>query len=166
MIAMRVQREPSDGGSTLGALYINDVFVCWTLEDVIREPGPAPRTSLVQWVMTWKVPGRTAIPAGRYDVVMEWSPRFQMTLPELKGVPGFSETKFHAGNRHEDTEGCLLTGAGRTSNMVTDSRAALSQVLMRLGRQNERIIVDIHNPPGRHLTGQPFNPVITPGSAA
>lgn len=166
MIALRVQREPSESGATLGALYINDVFICWTLEDVIREPlyGPLDEISRIAWVKTWKRYGQTAIPAGRYDVVMEFSPKFNMRLPELKGVPGFSESKVHAGNRHQDTEGCILVGTGRTLNTVTNSRAALADVLLRLKPVgNERMFVDLHNPPGRHY-GTQLTP--EPGSAA
>lgn len=146
MIAVRVQREPSEFGVTLGACYVNDRFVCWTLEDVMREiPGIA--------VANWKVPGKTAIPAGRYELVMEWSPKFQMTLPELKGVPGFSETKFHAGNRAEDTEGCIIVGRVREDRAVRQSRLALDDLLLRLKSfAGEPMFVDVENPPGRHLS--------------
>lgn len=152
MIAMRVVREPSDFGATLGALYINDFWVCWTLEDAIRERPMTPGVQPAVWVAEWKVKGRTAIPAGRYQVVMEYSPRFDIVLPELKGVPGFSETKFHAGNDVDDTDGCILVGRTRQTRTIGESRIALDHVLALLKSFNGApIFVDVENPPGRHL---------------
>lgn len=155
MIVIRVQREPSENGATLGALYVNDRFVCWTLEDAIREPSLRPITEqLGPWVASWKVQGRTAIPAGRYPVVIEYSPRFNLKLPELKQVPGYSEVKFHAGNTAADTDGCILVGCDRDTATVGRSRAALADLLARLhGFAEEPIVVDIENPPGRHFVG-------------
>ncbi len=157
MIAVRVQREPSDRGATIGALYVNDYYVGWTLEDQIRELPRVVGVEPVAWVKSWKIKGETAIPAGRYDLVFEWSPRFQMMLPELKGVPGFDETKFHAGNRKEDTEGCILVGRARGRGEVTASRSMLTEFigLLRSFNGGDGMFVDIENPPGRHLPQQP-----------
>lgn len=157
MIAVRVQREPSDRGATIGALYVNDYYVAWTLEDQIRELPNVAGVEPAAWVSSWKVKGETAIPAGRYELVFEWSPKFQMMLPELKGVPGFDETKFHAGNRAEDTEGCILVGRGRSRGSITASRAALDEFigLLRSFNGSDGMFVDVHNPPGRHLPAPP-----------
>lgn len=158
MALLRLQREPSDGGATLGALYLNDVWQCWTLEDVIREPithTVQRAVSPAAWVQTWKVPGKTAIPAGRYTVVLTLSARFKMILPELLDVPGFSGIRIHAGNRGTDTEGCLLTGRGRDVAFIGESVAALDALLLRLKgvtRSRDRLAIDVFNPPGTHLT--------------
>jgi len=154
MIAVRVQREPSERGWTPGALYINDCFVCWTLEDIVRETALGLRTDRVAWVQSWKVPGATAIPAGRYDLALEWSPKFTRILPELKGVPGFSEIKIHAGNRAKDTEGCIIVGRTRGIDQLYDSAAMLDDVLLRMMNpmMAERMRIDILNPPELHFT--------------
>lgn len=153
MIAVRVQREPSDRGATIGALYVNDYYVAWTLEDQIRELPNTAGVEPVSWVKSWKVHGETAIPAGRYPLVFEYSPRFQMMLPELKDVPGFLETKFHAGNRKEDTDGCILVGRVRSRAEILTSRAALDEFLKLLRSLNgsDGMFVDVINPPGLHL---------------
>lgn len=52
----------------------------------------------------------SAIPLGTYDVVLEWSPRFQTKLWEIKGVPGRSECKFHAANYWYQLNGCIALG--------------------------------------------------------
>jgi Family of unknown function (DUF5675) len=72
-------------------------------------------------VPTWKIPGDTAIPAGRYQVRLSQSARFKRLLPELLSVPGFLGVRIHRGNTHADTEGCLLVGSGRTKDKVTGS---------------------------------------------
>lgn len=146
MIALRLVREPSANGATLGSLYVNDRWVCWTLEDVIRQQVGIP-------VAEWKVHGKTAIPAGRYPVVIEWSPKFSRDLLELKDVPGFSEVKFHAGNSPEDTDGCPLVGLVRGEGRVLQSRAALDTLHLFVKRDMGPIFIDVENPPARHITG-------------
>ena len=54
--------------------------------------------------------GVSCIPAGMYTVVYEWSPRFQMNLWEIKGVPNRSECKFHASNYWYQLNGCIAPG--------------------------------------------------------
>ena len=78
-------------------------FQCYTLEDAVREIPGAP-------VSEYKIKGRTAIPVGSYDLVIDYSNRFKRLMPLLVGVPGFSGVRIHAGNTHEDTEGCILVG--------------------------------------------------------
>lgn len=110
---------------TIGALYLDDVFEAFVLEDVVRAPGV-------------KVPGQTAIPAGRYRLTITPSQRFKEDLPLLVDVPGFEGIRIHAGNTRADTEGCLLVGqtlAGTTpgpSFQVLQSRRALNALILKL----------------------------------
>ena len=103
----------------MGILLIDGVFVCWTLEDVVREV---------------KIPGETAIPAGRYDVRLSLSQRFQKLLPEVLAVPGFTGIRIHAGNTQADTAGCLLVGRVRAYDRVEESKLALMHVMEHLRR--------------------------------
>lgn len=137
---LRVIREPSHQGATLGSLYIDDVWVSWTLEDVLRERPMQP-------VSAWKVKGQTAIPAGRYRVVLRQSPRFGRVLPWLQDVPGFEWILLHAGNRSADTEGCLLVGLDRGTAFVGRSQMALQRVMERLVEAQGEIAIVIENPP-------------------
>ena len=116
---LRIIREPSTAAATLGILLIDGVFACWTLEDVVRPV---------------KIPGETAIPAGRYDVRLSLSQRFQKVLPELLAVPGYSGIRVHAGNGAGDTQGCVLVGRKRTTNGVLESKLALMEVMEHLRR--------------------------------
>ena len=118
-MTLRVIREPSTAAATMGLLLIDGVFTCWTLEDVVREV---------------KIPGETAIPAGRYAVQLSLSQRFQKLLPEILTVPGFTGIRIHAGNTQADTAGCLLVGRIRASDRVEESKLALIEVMEYLRR--------------------------------
>lgn len=118
-----VQRNPSLGNATLGRMSIDGGFVCYTLEDEVREIEGQP-------VSAWKIKGATAIPAGEYIVALQYSPRFGPDTLTLLNVPGFSYIRMHAGNASEDTEGCLLLGmrATDTSLIGGTSRPAVQLV--------------------------------------
>ena len=113
---------------TIGHLYI--------LRQVMDEyrPGEAKDYFCDTLEPTWrdyvngayKVKGRSAIPEGRYAVVISYSPKFKQWLPILLGGPEFNRKwqgiRIHAGNTSEDTEGCILVGKNREVGKVLDSR--------------------------------------------
>lgn len=147
MTYLRLIREPSESGATLGSLYLNDVWQAWTLEDEIREPILSPAADFEAWVASWKVPGQTAIPQGEYQVGLTLSHRFGVVLPEVLRVPGFKGIRIHAGNTTADTEGCILVGHTRGEHQVLESRLALGWLMQRL-KVKDPIILQIENPPG------------------
>ena len=118
---LRLVREPTISESTLGVLFVDGCFHCFTLEDAIREVAGQP-------VSTWKVPKQTAIPVGRYCVTVTPSVRFERPLPLLVDVPGFSGVRIHHGNTAADTEGCILVGADREVGRVLQSRVAFERL--------------------------------------
>ena len=79
-----------------------------------------------------KVPGRTAVPEGRYRVLITKSLRFQRWLPLLVDVPGFNGIRIHSGNYPSDTAGCILPGYNRKKGMVVNSRAALHMLMFEM----------------------------------
>lgn len=114
---MKLTREIFSPEFTLGKLVINSL-VLFTCEDTVRD-GP-------------KVPGVTAIPAGKYKVVITFSNRFQKHLPLLLDVPGFSGIRIHSGNFAGDSSGCILVGTTRIKGGVGNSRFAMSLLMDEL----------------------------------
>lgn len=135
----RVQCTPD---ATIGSLSIDGAWVCWTCEDAVREvPG--------QPVATWKVPGKTAIPAGTYDIDVTQSQRFGRPLPLLLAVPGFTGIRIHPGNTAADTEGCILPGLTRAGQSVGLSRRAFDQIFVPIRdalARRERVTIRIWRP--------------------
>ena len=85
-----------------------------------------------------KIKGRSAIPEGRYPVVITWSPKMRQWLPLLVNVPMFSGIRIHAGNTAEDTEGCILVGQNLKKGMVLNSRIWLKRLKDKIVEAKER----------------------------
>ena len=108
---LRLEREPSVDGMTPGKLYVDGKFWYFTAEDLQRDGS--------------KVMHETAIPPGRYKVIITRSARFDKMLPLLEDVPGFTGVRIHAGNTAADTSGCILVGMARANASVLSSRVAM-----------------------------------------
>jgi len=104
---------------TIGELYVDGKFECYTVEDTVREVVGAP-------VAFWKIPHVTAIPAGTYDVIIDMSTRFKKLMPLLLNVPGFAGVRIHSGNTAEDTEGCVIVGKIKQVAGVGASKVAVA----------------------------------------
>lgn len=118
---------------TIGRLSIDGKYFCDTLEDTVRAPGV-------------KIPGKTAIPAGKYKIELTESLRFKKLMPRLENVPGFTGVLIHSGNTAEDTEGCILVGRNRVKGKVLDSRetfARLFKLLFVAERGGETLEIEI-----------------------
>ena len=96
---LTLTRTDKKTGCTLGVLAVDGKEVCDTMEPTWRDLRKEP-----------KVKGCTAIPEGRYPVVITLSPKFGKWLPLLLNVPFFEGIRIHAGNTPMDTEGCILVG--------------------------------------------------------
>ena len=129
---IKLVREDFTEESTIGEMFIDGVFQCYTLEDKVRETEP-------------KVYGKTAIPYGHYDIVINWSNRFQKYMPLLINVPNFEGIRIHSGNVASNTEGCVLVGNYRSKNLITESRKAFTNLMKKLQsvEKKEKITIDI-----------------------
>lgn len=111
--------------------YENKYF-CDTLEPTWRDYANG----------AYKVKGRSAIPEGRYAVVISWSPKFKQWLPILLGGPEFNRKwqgiRIHAGNTAKDTEGCILVGQNREVGKVLDSRKWLYELKQKIVEAKDR----------------------------
>lgn len=138
-MTLRLVREPSRNGATFGVLFVDGRFECFTLEDEVREVAQQP-------VSAWKVAKQTAIPAGRYRIIVTPSVRFHRPLPLLVDVPGFSGVRIHPGNTTADTEGCLLVGLDRDGDRVLRSRLAFERLFPQLEQATGDLWIAIENP--------------------
>lgn len=94
--------------STIGDLFWKGgEFECNTLEDTCRRRD---KNSNGRLDADEKVYGQTAIPAGRYEIKMEWSEHYKRKMPFLQNVPLYKGIMIHWGNWAKDTNGCILTG--------------------------------------------------------
>ena len=122
LMDIRIIRNASRDGATIGRMTVDGVWICYTLEDVVREIAGEP-------VEIWKVQNKTAIPRGIYQVVLSHSNHFGRVMPELLKVPGYSGIRIHSGNKSEDTEGCILVGFTiASSNTIGASKAAFTEL--------------------------------------
>ena len=117
-----IKASPTGGGLE-GASYF-----CDTLEPTWRDYAHGGR----------KLKGRSAIPEGRYPVVITWSPRLKEWLPLLVNVPMFEGIRIHAGNTAADTKGCILVGQNLKKGMVLNSRTWLKRLKDKIVEAKER----------------------------
>lgn len=139
---IRVKRTDFTDESTISELYINDKLSMYTLED--KDRG-LTNTMPLDEIKKIKVHGLTAIPTGRYQLIMSFSNRFQKYLPEILNVPGFAGIRMHTGNRATDSEGCLITGKDKAKNFVSGSKTAFEGLLREIQRveKKEKIYITI-----------------------
>ena len=133
-----MERHRLEAGYTAGRLYVDGRLFCDTLEDRVRDLDKEE-----------KVPGRTAIPAGTYRVVFNWSPKFGRNLPRLLNVPCFEGILIHPGNTADDSAGCILVGRATAAGRLTESRDTsdrLNVLIEDAQRKNEPVTIEIVQP--------------------
>lgn len=109
----------------IGTVEIDGASFCFSLEDPVREVSGLAVTE-------WKIDGETAIPRGRYRVVMDWSERFAKMMPHILDVPGFTGIRFHGGNRAKDVLGCIAVGEKRYDETTIGDSANILALLIEM----------------------------------
>lgn len=122
---MAIIRKPTVRETTFGDWLIDGAPTYKTLEDAVREIPGEP-------VEKWKIKGKTAIPAGRYRLTLERSPRFGSDTITVNNVPGFVGVRVHGGTDVNSTEGCPIIGDHIDEESLTISGAKLRGVLTKL----------------------------------
>lgn len=146
-----VKREFFSDSETLGSMFINDKFFCYTLEDFDRKLQANQSSSEIAFK---KIYGRTAIPAGEYRVILSLSNRFKRIMPEVLNVKGFAGIRIHGGNTHENTEGCILVARnqyigkpspfGKIMNWIQGStESQLTKLIQKAIHKNEKVTLTI-----------------------
>lgn len=114
---LELERQHGTNAFTRGTLKIDGVVYCDTLEDMERPE---------------KIAGKTAIPTGKYRVIINQSVRFKRKMPLLVNVPKFEGVRIHAGNTAEHTEGCILVGKWFSQGYITNSKDTFNDLFKKL----------------------------------
>ena len=104
--------------TTIGTLSIDGDRICDTLEDADRKLEEGGK----------KIYGKTAIPRGKYEVKITWSNRFKKYMMQVMEVPQVEGIRIHAGNTHENTDGCPLCGEAIDEYTLINSRVMTNRV--------------------------------------
>ena len=127
MMNIKLLRFSQKKDATTGMLFVDNIFQCFTLEDVHRDV---------------KVPGKTRIPAGRYKIsLVNWGDMnsrylkkfgqdFHKGMLILHDIPNFTGILIHMGNTPEHTEGCILVGSTANPELgtITSSEEAYRRI--------------------------------------
>lgn len=127
---------------TIGKLHINDVYFCDTLEDKVVDVDKSGKIDNGEV----KIYGQTAIPYGKYKVVLSYSPKFGRIMPRILDVPGFNGILIHIGNTIKDTSGCILVGRNKTVGMVNESTTTFNELFRQMEvaeKTGENITINI-----------------------
>lgn len=138
---IRVNRIARKDGYTIGQMSLNGDYFCDTLEDTDRG---LKDTMQVNEILAKKRKGVTAIPTGKYDVVLTFSPKFKRVLPLLLNVKGYEYIRVHHGNLPSSTDGCLLVGENKIKGQIVNSRATLEKlmsILLECEKRKEKISI-------------------------
>ncbi len=100
----------------------NWVRLCNTLEDVVRVLKDNNKDGDFDEPGEGKIYGKTAIPYGRYRLILHFWAKYGKEYPMLLGVPGYSGIYIHSGTTEEDTLGCPLVGENREVGKLTNGR--------------------------------------------
>lgn len=134
-------RKNKQKGYTEGELYLNGKFFCFTLEDTDRDYN---KDGDLDDKDESKIYGETAIPYGKYPIILNMSPRFKKILPRLQNVKGFDGVLIHGGNKVADTLGCILVGDKIKDGIIPagQSGPAITRLLAELNKY-EKIYIKI-----------------------
>ena len=94
---------------TIGKLYLNDTYLCDTLEPP-------------------KYVNHPCIDKGTYRIGYQYSNKFGRNMPFLLSVNGRVGIMIHSGNYPKDTQGCILVGRNLQKGSVSNSKKTFDNV--------------------------------------
>lgn len=137
---LKVKRKYLKPDYTIGELYIDYedgrgfVLFCHTLEDKVRDYN---KDGDLNDEGEEKVFGQTAIPYGKYKMVVNQSPKFGLS-PLLLDVPHFDWIRIHALNTAEQSHGCIGVGNNTKKGTITESKDTFKKLMEQLRISNQK----------------------------
>lgn len=120
MINIEVIRRFFKDTYTIGKMLIDKEPFCETLEDPVRDLKDINHDGDFDEPGEGKQYGITAIPYGKYKVIVNYSPKLKRRLPLLESVEGFTGIRIHAGADAKHTEGCILVGQNKVKGRLVN----------------------------------------------
>lgn len=154
---LKVERKWKKEEYTIGRLYIDDEFICNTLED--KDRGLDDSMSEEE-IKEKKVYGKTAIPKGIYDISMSVvSPKFSKydfykevcdgKVPRLLNVKAFDGILIHVADGYKGADlvlGCIGVGKNTIKGGLTDGKETFKKLYEKMKnayKNTEKIIIEI-----------------------
>ncbi len=130
MLVELVTIDQGENKGTMSVVFVDNTACSWILE--------------LPWLDN--EPYISCIPSGEYPLVLEYSPKFNQKLYEVKDVPGRSECKFHVANELSELSGCLAPGTipGKKDNgqyRVWNSTQAFNHFMNMMKRVKEAKLI-------------------------
>ena len=134
-LELTIERRYFKSTYCIGKLLVEGMPLSDSLEDKDRGLTSDMPTSKIYLK---KVYGQTAIPYGRYEVRLTYSPKYATRpraakykglIPEIMEVPGFSNVRLHVGNSSADTSGCPLVGENKVVGRLVNSTQAFYDLM-------------------------------------
>lgn len=128
---------------TEGKLYINGTYICDTLED--KDRG-LDNSMGVDDILQKKVYGKTAIPTGKYHIIIDYSNKFKKNLIHLLDVKGFDGIRIHSLNEASQSLGCIGVGKKTSDGWISESRktyAIVHNIVEEALKKNENVFITI-----------------------
>ncbi len=129
---------------TFGRLYEENIYLNETLEDKVRSASDP-------FILK-----ETAIPYGRYRLIISFSNRFKKQMIQIINVRGSNilyhgvsvdacGLRLHGGNTEEDTLGCVLCGKTRTLEGIKDCKIVVDNLikLVKSADKKEEVYLNI-----------------------
>lgn len=122
-------RNEFTNNTTLSTLCVGTEKICEVLEDFDR----GLKQSMTEAeTLKIKVPGKTAIGTGSYQIVITKSAKFGIHYPLLLGTVGFKGVRVHCGVNEHHTAGCPLVGMKRIKDGLQRSNEAFNIVFEKM----------------------------------
>ena len=152
-----VHRKYKKAEYCIGNMTIDGEWVANTLEDTDRGLHDGMQDFMIK---SRKIPTKTAVPTGRYEVLMDVvSPKFSQKafykevcngkLPRLKNVKGFEGILIHVADGPKGAnliEGCLGVGLNTIKGGLTDGKKTFKKIYALMKKaydKGEKIFINI-----------------------
>ena len=141
-----VDRKWKKQDYTVGQLFVDEEFFSNTMEDTDRGLDDGMELWMIK---NKKIPTKTAIPTGRYEVKLNIvSPKFSQKpfymnfckgkVPRLMNVKGFEGILIHCGKTQLNSAGCILVGNNTIKGQLTNSEETFKRLYAKMKEAQDR----------------------------